>query len=365
MANNIVAYGFIDHAGLMSSRVSDVGVPVMYDAVQASARYHTEQLNKALDRLCLRTDKWKWRFKLPEGGEAQPITDLGKPDVSKGDTSYDVALPIANGGSGLGLTWLAAEKITVEELNAKTVSCLMKDSRWAVRRIIAALLTNASWTYSDPEHGGNLTIQTLANADGTLYPINGDSTEDSQHFLADANAIADAHNHYDTIYDQLKKHPSNNVGDGGGDVVCYIASDLVGNTKNLTDFRPVGDTDVALGANSDQLVASAARIATILGPGDEVLGKVGRTWVVEWKRMPSTYIIGQALGAGPVLGFREEPEASLQGLMIKRDEDPFKKETYFLRRAGFGVINRVAAVAFRVGNGSYAIPSGYSASLLG
>lgn len=360
MADNVLAYGFIDYANLAASRVAEVGAQQIYTAIETSARYHSDQLNNVLGKLCRRTTDFKFRYRLPQGGTLQPLDDKGKPLPTKGDMYYDVALPIQRGGTGMGMTWLAAAKATVQEVNSKVLGCLQQDADWMVRHALAAIFNNASWTYSDPEKG-SLTIQPLAAADVT-FPIIGASTEASQHYMASASAIADATNHYDTIYDQLMKHPANQI--AGKDVVCFIPTGLVATTKGLADFVPVADPDIATGANSDRITAAQARIMGIQGQGDEVLGKVGRTWVVEWKRLPAGYIIGVALGnPDPVLGFREEPEASLQGLVTLRDGTAFTNETYFLRSAGFGVVNRIGAVVFRVGNGSYAIPTGYECPL--
>jgi hypothetical protein len=38
-------------------------------------------------------------------------------------------------------------------------------------------------------------------------------------------------------------------------------------------------------------------------------------------------------------------------------------EYRFIRYAGFGAYNRVGALSFRIGNGAYAIPTGYSTPL--
>ncbi len=102
----------------------------------------------------------------------------------------------------------------------------------------------------------------------------------------------------------------------------------------------------------------------IKGPGNEILGRVGKMWIVEWKALPSTYIIAVATGNDRTfLNMRQDEEPALQGLFREtHDVDGAREEYRFLRYAGFGVRDRVAAVVFRVGNGSYAIPTGYTAT---
>jgi hypothetical protein len=61
---------------------------------------------------------------------------------------------------------------------------------------------------------------------------------------------------------------------------------------------------------------------------------------------------------------REEPEAGLQGFkrVAQRNDHPFYEDQY-LRIAGFGAYNRIAAVVYRIGNASYAIPSGFTSPM--
>jgi hypothetical protein len=87
-------------------------------------------------------------------------------------------------------------------------------------------------------------------------------------------------------------------------------------------------------------------------------------WAVEWKRLPDSYIVSVATGADPVVGMREHPETELQGLFPEFQNVDGNRQLYkFIRYAGFGVLNRVGACVMRIGNGSYAIPSGYTAPL--
>jgi hypothetical protein len=75
-------------------------------------------------------------------------------------------------------------------------------------------------------------------------------------------------------------------------------------------------------------------------------------------------MIAQAIGAGAVLGARQYPASELQGYFVENDAgDGNLRKTKMIRYLGFGALNRVAALAYRVGNGSYAIPAGYTAPL--
>ncbi len=121
----------------------------------------------------------------------------------------------------------------------------------------------------------------------------------------------------------------------------------------------VGDPDIEQGMDESTLIGRLER-----GFGDEVLGKVDKCWIVEWSMLPSDIIVATARGARePVLKMREYPADSLRGFFRKAVVEGNLSTTEFYRFAGFGAYNRVGALAYRIGNGSYAIPSGYDAPL--
>jgi hypothetical protein len=189
----------------------------------------------------------------------------------------------------------------------------------------------------------------------TYVKAGGGSATDT-HYLAQAAAIDDSNSPFATIRDELLEHPSNR-----GPVVVYIPSNLRASIEALTAFIEVTDPAVMLGANSDGLTGAIDR-----GFGDEVLGyiKGDQCWIVEWRALPDSYMIAHARGGGPVVKMREYPSAALQGFFPEmHSPDGNLQVTRMLRYAGFGVANRIAALAYRVGNASYAIPTGYDAPL--
>jgi hypothetical protein len=228
--------------------------------------------------------------------------------------------------------------------------------------VLAALLTNTTWTYNDKAgiNGakglGSITIQPLANNDTVKYARKGIAeTAIDNHYLAQADAIADAHNPFPTIKAELHEHPSNM----NAPIVAYVASDLVSSIQGLTEFVDRDDPDIAPGANTDTLAGMISA-----GPGDIVLGKTkSGVWVVEWGAVPSGYMIAKVMGRQP-LKMREHPAQNLKGLFAEAanvDGNHLMKR--FLRYSGFGVADRVAALCYYIGAAAYAIPSGYEAPL--
>jgi len=350
-----MAYGFVDWKHLASQRIEDVSVAKLWDAVRASAAEHNREITTLMATMVQRTTEYKVRFMSPGAGSLQPLDIYGdaNPKTFRAEGYYDVAFPLHGAGTAWGTNIVSRAKMTVDEANRLTLDVQNQDADWMRRHIMAAVLDNVAWTFTDPDHG-SLTVEPLANSDSVTYPKIGGSVATDEHYLYQAAAIADATSPFGTMYSELNEHVSNS-----GPYVAYISTSLVATTKALTAFVPIGDSAIAYGASTDQV-----RSPLPLTLGDEVLGRVENMWVVEWRNMPAGYIIAQAQGAGPFLRMRENAEAELQGLFTRTFSiDSNHEGIRYYRYAGFGVYDRTAACVMQVGNGSYSIPSGYNAPL--
>lgn len=360
---NTLAYGFVGLQHLFAERISEVGVERIFTAIQESAAEHARQINELLSTFVEQTTVAKEQIELAGAGTLQPLDEWGNPKPVRPSGSYAVAYPIQGAGTAWGNNRVTRALMTVEEANRNTVEAQRMDADWMRRHILAAVFDNVAWTFNDkvgPNGAkglGDITIQPLAiTSDGVTYVKTGGTVATDQHYLAQAAAIDDSNNPFDTIYDELMEHPSN----AGGPVVVYVATSLKTSIQNLTSFVEVGDPDLRYGVATTQIGSAAGDIK---GFGDEVLGKVDNCWIVEWKALPDDYMIGHARGGGPVLKMREFAAAELQGLFMEEfSDDGARQLTRMLRYAGFGVANRVAAVVYYVG-GAYAIPSDYDAPL--
>jgi hypothetical protein len=358
MANSI-AYGFLGLQELFNQRVAEVGTQRVYDAVQSSAAEYTRVIDRLLSEWAERLTLAQEQVELPGDGTLQPLDEWGNPLPILPSGSYKVAFPVQGGGTAWGTNRVSAAMLTVQESNRFTLDALARDSDWLMRHMLAAVFDNATWTYPDKvgiggaKGLGDITIQPLANGDAVTYVRKGGTVATDTHYLAQAAAILDASNPFPTIYTDLMEHPSN-----VGPVKVYVPTDLVSACEALTNFVPVSDPDVAYGMANDRLQRSIDR-----GFGDRVMGKCDSSWLIEWGRLPSTHLIGHASGT-PILGMREYPAAELQGFFPEQHSpDGNLVVNRMIRYAGFGVRNRVAALAYRIGNGSYAIPTGYDAPL--
>lgn len=360
MANNQVAYGFVDLQTLFGQRVQSIdnGAEQVQTAIRATADAYNQSLTTLLAQFVERTTMFKERIDIVAGGSLQPLDQWGNPLPVRTLGYYDVSYPIQDAGTAWGNNRITAALMTVDEHNRQTLAALNADRDWMRRHILAALFTNTTWAWTD-ERFGSLTMQPLAIAsDGVSYPLlGGTQTATSHtHYLAQAGAIADNANPFPTIYSELMEHPENQ----GAEVVVYVPSGLVATISALATFRPINDPNV-------QLADTVTRLTREINPapGDQLLGYADRCYIVEWRALPANYMIAHARGTSPVLAMREYEAASLQGLFPEfHSPDGNRNEYRMLRSAGFAVRNRVGALAYRIGNASYAIPTGYTAPLV-
>jgi hypothetical protein len=362
-ANNNVAYGFVNLEYLFSQRIVTVSVETVQTAIQESLAEYTRQVDEMLSLLVQRTLDYKKRFQLPSGETLQPLDADGNPKPTLPTGVYDVAFPIQGGGTAWGDNRVSRAKMTIGDANRFTWQKMMADADWMRRHMLAALFTNTTWTYTDEAYG-DLTVQPLANGDSVVYTLRNGNPVTDNHYLAQANAIGNSDNPFPAIYTELDEHPSNT-----GPYVAYVASDLVTSITALANFVEVQDPTIIYGSGTTVLnvnvdVDMTSRGGPLVAFGDRLLGKVDGIYIVEWSSMPSGYMLIHASGANDVLGMREYPEPELQGFFPEFNSvDGNHQEYRMIRYAGFGVLNRVAAVVMRIGNGSYAIPSGYTAPL--
>jgi hypothetical protein len=356
-----VSYGFITLQDLYNQRVVTAGPQRVFDAVRMSAAEYTRVVNELLSEFAEITYQAQMQIELPGDGSLQPLDEDGNPLPVAPSGSYTVAAPIQGAGTAWGTNRVTRAKLTVEEADRNTQDAFQKDADWNIRHILAALFDNVAWTYADKTGAngskglGNITIQPLANGDSVVYLRKGASapaTDD--HYLAQASAIDDSNNPFETIETELLEHPSNT-----GRILCYIPTNLKASVMGLSTFKSVADPNILY--TTTELATNVPNV----GPGEEVLGYIEGTkcWIVLWSVLPSSYIIAKMEGKA-VLYARENPEPELQGFFPEaHNVDGNHFVNRLLRYRGYGVKDRVGALVMRIGNGSYAIPTGYDAPL--
>lgn len=347
-------YGLLNMADLADQRVTEVGVEQVMTAVDQSVAEHNRQLDALMDLFVVRTTKFKGRFWAAANTRLQPLDNSGRALPIKPAGKYDLAWPIQMAGIAWGHDYVTGQKMTVGEVARVTNTMLDADTRWVRDHILAALFYKNStnpWTFVDEQHG-SLSIYGLANGDTTVYNLQtgADSGSTDDHLLFDDTPDADT---FVAMYDDLMEHPENS-----GEVIVLIPTNLKTTVEALETFYEAEDPDLRPGSAATVLTGSLGMAV----PG-MILGKVEKTWVVEWKSLPSDYMIAVTTGGDRPLAMREDEEQSLRGFkqVATREDHPWYERQY-LRRLGLGAWNRVGAVIYKDAS-SYATPTGYSSPM--
>lgn len=355
MANQIL-YGFRNLKDQFAERVTSINSEVITTAIAESVAEHNRQMETLTAMFTRPVAKSLIRYQQLGSARLQPLDENGRARPVKPAGYYDLAFPIRDAGSAWGADFKTKEKMTVEDANRITAMMNNADKVWLRDQLLAGLFVAAAYNYTDPADGV-ISVQPLASGDTVTYQRNGSTVMSTDtHQLADANAITDSHDPFAAIYDELTEHPENQ-----GDVVVMIPTNLKTSVTSLTGFHWMPDANLNLGANGVTVTGNLG-IAT---PG-QVLGyHDDKVWIVEWKALPDNYMVATTTQAEPALGMRQEPEPSLQGFIQvpdMRNDHPYYEQQY-VRFTGFGAWNRVGAVVFLSGTGSYSAPTGYSAPI--
>lgn len=345
-------YGFQALKDLVNRRVTEVGVEVVAKAIDATVAEHNRQMN-ALTRILVEpTTEFKTVFKSATHARLQPLDENGRARPIKPTGKYDLGYPIQSAGTAWGNTRISREKMTVKDANDVTAMLISADIRWMRDHLMAAVFDNAGWPFPDDEHG-TLDVKGPANGDATLYTIlsGADQGATDNHFKAQASAIDNSNNPFAADYEELMEHPEN-----AGEAVAFVSTSIKASIEALTNFKEPRDLNIQTGSGSDVLVGTLG----VQTPG-KLVGYIDKVWIVEWQAVPSGYYFMTATQADSPIRMREHPEASLRGFsrVAERNDHPFY-ESQYERHAGFGAWNRVGLVVRRIGNGSYAVPTGYT-----
>lgn len=359
MADNAITYGFGQLEDVYDRRVADVETERIDDAVYTSAMYHSRDVDALMQAMVEVTTARDGAFELPTTGELQPGSENGTPIPTQNYQEITQGYPMWRGMDSFGYNREAYAKITVREMEKQMLAVQSKDARWMIRRMLAAIYTNVSYTFKEKGRT-DLTVRGLAvTADGSIFlDENGDLTT-ADHYTGQAAAIADATNPFTANEDILRAHPSNT-----GVIVHYIPSGLVATTQALANFYPYNSNNGLVDYGSDIDLASAG-VGRYIGFGSEVVGVVGEGVIVLSRRLPAGYVVSVVDGVAKPLKMRQEPETSLQGLQVVpiQVDSNFRKFDFY-RKAGFAVNNPISMAVREISDATYDIPTGYDARTL-
>ncbi len=338
--------------------VNTVGQQAVFDAVNEYAARLSESLNRVTGLFVERTtEDYKWRYYLPGDRELQTQGGMGRSAEQKGGKYYDVALPIFQFGDALGGSYVETAYMTIADVEKQMVEMRNATRRTLRRQILTSIFNNEPLTFDDIKRG-QLTVLSLANQDGTLYPpLPGyDDLAQAQHYLETGylvSAIDDTHNvikvHADVL---LARYPDEYDG------IVFIGTDQVEYVKGLTGFMEVGDPRIIKGGLADRLTNLPGAV-----PG-KIIGRCEEMWVAVWPDIPPTYSVSIAPSAEKPLQKRIDPAGtnlpSELTLVKQSDLYPLEKSDW-MWRFGMGVVNRLNGVVVKcAASGAYSVPAKYA-----
>lgn len=343
-----------------------VGQRVIFEAANDYVNRATEEMNRLLSIFVAQsTSEYKLRYKLPGNGYLQRRGPDGRYGTVKAVGQWDVSFPLEDFGAMIAGNDVDMAYMTVEELDRHVRTVVQQNVNTVRYEVLTALTSRSNGTFIDDKHG-SLTIRSLANTDGTLYPpVIGSLTEaDDEHYLelGDlATAIDDTHDPWTgintnsvNIVTELEEHFG--ISAGSAEIVSFINQAEVTEVSALTDFEPVDIRQIQEGAQT----ASPVQVPTNL-PGVVIGRHRAGAWIVRWDWVPATYILSVVTAVEAPLYKRIDPPATGLGMdlqIVAQDEEfPFR-ETTWRHRFGFGVANRLNGVCVEcAAGGSYTDPT--------
>lgn len=334
------------------------GQQVAYDAATKWLAERNAELASVMSVFVERTTSdYKLRYKLPGAGTLMRRDEHSRYGLVKASGYWDVGFPLEDFGAEVGGDDVTLAYMTAQELDLHIQSVWARNVNTVRFEVLEALFNNAQGTFTD-KIWGTILVEPLANGDAVVYPpVLGATAEATDtHYLSagyEASAISDTNNPFVTIRNELEEHFG--AGTGGENIVVFINSAQNAKVTALLNFVEVPDQYIRVGANT----AVPAGMPNVPG---RILGRCDGCWVVEWRYMPATYMMGIHLDAPRPLIQRVDPaDTGLpQGLtLVAKDLEFPWQESVWRNRFGFGVGNRLNGVVMYVDTDAWAVPTGY------
>lgn len=360
-----LVYGLHDLESLKARRIQEIGITEINTRLMMWQAEVNRVFNAVMGTFTVRNEAWNTmpitRIQQPSVGYAQFVDEHGVAKPREETGYFEQGLPLMRYEDAIGLSYEALQKITVEEFSRQLAALENRDKRTAMLLFWFAVFYPTNWTFASTE--GNLPsipVKAGANSDGDLYVIRGQAAPaQATHYTAQAGAISDSADPFPAIKNLATQYAGTSANDR---VVAFVGdSTNVANIKNLSGFNRVDRTRFTNWGDNVSLVDMGAD--TFIGMGDEVLGEHEEgVLVIRKQDLPANYIPWFNLDAPPPIGIREDEVVSLRGLFnidaIENSGNTLLRR--FRRKIGFAPVNRTGFGVHRIGNGSYAAPTGYT-----
>lgn len=343
--------------------VHTAGEDVIYAATAEYTQMFTDQISR-FESVFVQgmTENHNELFKLPGTGRmSRRVTGVRGPAV-KAYGGWNVAFPLYDFEEAVVTDDVDFAYMTPGEYQNAVDTILNRyttERRWQLFHALLDDQAGSSETYAD-KRWGNLTVVPLANGDATTYPptLGNTSEATDDHYSGSGYAtasISDTNNPLTTMRDELVEHFGTMT--GGEDVAVFCNNAESPYLEDLTDFDPVVDMNIRSGDNRDVPI----NLPNVPG---KILGRSNGVWVIEWRYIPATYLLGVKLDEPAPCVERVDPaETGLpRGLnLVATDMDHPLQSAIYRGRFGLAVRNRLnGVVMFMSAGGTYTVPAAYT-----
>src|SRR4051794_18674872 len=105
MANQL-SYGFHTLKDVAGLRVTEVGVQVLNDAIDATLAEHNRVIDELMALFVMPTTEFKTTFKAAGARRLQPLDQHGRARPTQSGVLYEVAFPLQAAGDAFGQTFI-------------------------------------------------------------------------------------------------------------------------------------------------------------------------------------------------------------------------------------------------------------------
>jgi len=337
-------YGIIDQRDL-NRPVETITEVNLAAAMRVFLDQYNAAMNQMLGDFAVRTTLYQERFRLPvAAGELQPSDEYSRSIMTRRPDMpyYDVAYPLKQWDDRIGWTQLFLAKATGARIQEDIDASQQRDRLTMIKDLLRSLMYKTNYTWNDEERGV-LNIKRLLNGDGVIPPAYAGKTFDGTHthyFGANTATITAAV--YTTVYEHLREHGL------GSNVIVEIARNLETTTKGLTAGGFVASPEFT----DSRVVLPAGQVTAYARLQDpRAIGRIANMEVRVNDNLPDNYLFAYDAASDPPLAFREDEQPALNGFRNIQDNpsDNYPlRNSFFVRRAGFGVRNRANGVAVQI-----------------
>lgn len=275
-------------------------------------------------------------------------------------------------------TWRFLADAPQSQVDAVQNAAMEADSRLVINQVFTTLFSNANRAASVNRQPYN--VYAFYNADGTVPPKYKNYTFDGTHthYLTTGTAALQPAD-LEQIIDNLDHHGYSKV--NGYTQVVLVSKATLNQIRPFRSFADAGLSapDATHGlynfvptplANQVLVLPQNTNVIGAQPPtsfnGLPVMGSYGPLLIIQEDYVPDGYLAAFATGGpdnlGNPIGFRQHPQASLQGMRLVKGQTPDYPliDSYYVRGFGTGVRHRGAAVLMQITtNASYAPPTGF------